>query len=216
MNCHVLSILPLCKNQRWFISVSKWSLWKKISFLYYLSITENKYVQVFHVCMHGLWTRQMNFVKLQQNSFLYSISLFSLILLHLLSSFILKLRVLDANQVSKPSQNQAMKSKAKIMLDEFVFQWKRWCCSFLMVCNCNTAWCLEINHERGEGVKGKRKDYSTECAAVWERGGIKQRGWGGDGGDGGQTRQRTKMGNPLKVWEKICCLSVNGIGSPHG
>lgn len=67
----------------------------------------------------------MNFVKLQQNSFLHSISLFVLILLHLLSSFILKLRVLDANQVPKPSQNQAMKSKAKIMLDEFVYQWKK-------------------------------------------------------------------------------------------
>lgn len=32
--------------------------------------------------------------------------------------------VLDANQVPKPSQNQAMQSKAKIMLDEFVYQWK--------------------------------------------------------------------------------------------
>lgn len=51
--------------------------------------------------------------------------LFFLILLHLLSSFILKLGVLDANQVPQPSQNQAMKSKAKIMLDEFVYQWKK-------------------------------------------------------------------------------------------
>lgn len=74
--------------------------------------------------MHGLWTRQMNFVKLQQNSFLHSIS-FLLILLHLLSSFILKLEVLDASQVPKPSQNQAMKLKAKTMLDEFVYQWKK-------------------------------------------------------------------------------------------
>lgn len=37
-------------------------------------------------------------------------------------------------------KNQAMKSKANVMLDEFIYQWKkRWCCSFLMVWNCNTA-----------------------------------------------------------------------------
>lgn len=94
------------------------------------------------------------------------------------------------------------------------------CCSFLMVCNGSTAWCFEINYERDKGVKGKtQKDCSTECAVIWQEGGIKQRGRGQEEwgcGGGGQTRQRTKMGNPLKVWEKICCLSVNGIGSPHG
>lgn len=57
--------------------------------------------------MHELWTRQMNFVKLQQNSFLHSVSVFFLILL--LSSFILKLGVLDAIQVPKPSNE--IKSK---------------------------------------------------------------------------------------------------------
>lgn len=40
-----------------------------------------------------------------------------------------------------------------------------------------------------------------------KRGGIKQRGWGwGRRAD----QAKNKMGNPLKVWEKICCLSVNG------
>lgn len=72
--------------------------------------------------MHGLWTRQMNFVKLQQNSFLHSIFL---ILLHLLSSFILKLSVLMPIKSQNQVKNQAMKSKAKIMLDEFVYQWKK-------------------------------------------------------------------------------------------
>lgn len=62
---------------------------------------------------------------LSNYSKIHSISLFFLILLHLLSSFNPKLGVLDANQVQKPSQNQAMKSKAKIMLDELVYQWKK-------------------------------------------------------------------------------------------
>lgn len=60
-------------------------------------------------------------------------------IIFLLSSFILKFRVLDGNQDPKTSQNQAMNSKAKIMLDEFVYQWKMWSCSFVMVCNCSTA-----------------------------------------------------------------------------
>lgn len=52
------------------------------------------------------------------HSFFFKCLILLNILLSLLSSFILKLGVLDANQVPKPSQNQAMKSKAKIMLDE--------------------------------------------------------------------------------------------------
>lgn len=81
-----------------------------------------------------------------------------LILLHFLSSFILKLIGWDANQVPEPSQktnkNQAMKSKAKVMLDEFVFQWKKGGVAHsLMVCNCNSAWCLRISYDRGGNSK---------------------------------------------------------------
>lgn len=47
--------------------------------------------------------------------------LFFLILLHLLSSFILKLSVLMPIKSQNQVKNQAMKSKAKIMLDEFVY-----------------------------------------------------------------------------------------------
>lgn len=155
--CHVLSIMLPFNNlliRLCFLIISRKNSMKDLSLFHYcLSITENKYIRVFHVCMHGLWTRQMNFVKLQQNSFLHFVSLFPLILLHLhlLSSFILKLTVSDANQVSKPSQNQAMQSKAKIMLDDLSTNGKMWCCSFLMVCNCNTAWCLGITYEGGRG-----------------------------------------------------------------
>lgn len=54
-----------------------------------------------------------------------SIPSFFLILLHLLSSFILKLSVLMPIKSQNQVKNQAMKSKAKIMLDEFVYQWKK-------------------------------------------------------------------------------------------
>lgn len=97
----------------------------------------------------------------QQNSFLHSfflkISILLNILLRLLFN-ILKLGVLDANQVPKPIQDQAMKSKAKIMLDEFVDQWIVGC-SFLMGCNCNTARCFRVNYERGKGIRGKVNGY---------------------------------------------------------
>lgn len=97
----------------------------------------------------------------QQNSFLHSFLLKFLILLNILFrplSNILKLSVLDANQVPKPSQDQAMKSKAKIMLDEFVDQWIVGC-SFPMGCNCNTAQCFRVNYERGKGIRGKVNGY---------------------------------------------------------
>lgn len=51
----------------------------------------------------------------------------------------------------------------------------------------------------------RENDYSIECAAEWGMEGYKAEtlGWGDvwvwGWGNGGQTRQRTKMGNPLKV-----------------
>lgn len=128
INCHVLSVFHSAKIRAdSFVFqndlLGKNSIKNLSSFHYYSSTTENKYVQVFHVCMHGLWTRQMNFVKLQQNSFFHSVSLFfpppPPPFLHSQAQSVY------ANQVPKPSQNQAMKSKAKIMLDEFVYQWKK-------------------------------------------------------------------------------------------
>lgn len=115
----------------------------------------------------------------------------------------------DANQVPKPIQNQAMKSKAKNMLDEFVYQWKRWYRSFLMVCNCNTAWCLKINYEGGRG-KGKTQRLQHWVCCCRE-GGIKQ-------GEGGRRADQAKNenGQSIESMRKTCCLSVNGIGSPHG
>lgn len=52
-----------------------------------------------------------NYTKIHSSilSFFITIIILVSILLHLLSSSILKLRVLDAKQAPKPSQNQAMK-----------------------------------------------------------------------------------------------------------
>lgn len=158
------------------------------------------------MCTHDLWTRQMNFVKLHSKihspfPFLVSSS-FSTSLPSFSSS-----GVLDANQVPKPSQNKSMNSKAKTMSDGLSIKWKGWCCSFLMGCNCNTVWCLELNYG-GVGKGRTQKDYSIDCAAIWRRGRHKANMGGFERiGDGRQTRQRKKMGNPLKVWGKyVVCL----------
>lgn len=150
----------------------------------------------------------MNFVKLHSKihspfSFLVSSSFFSTSSLPSFSSS----GVLDANQVPKPSQNQAMNSKAKTMSDGLSIKWKGWCCSFLMGCNCNTVWCLELNYG-GVGEGRTQKDCSIDCAAIWRRGRHKAKKGGFERiGDGRQIRQRTKMGNPLKVWGKyVVCL----------
>lgn len=48
--------------------------------------------------------------------------------------------------------------------------------------------------------KGELKKITADCAAIWGKGRNKAKRVGlGGVGDGGQTRQRTKMGNPLKV-----------------
>lgn len=137
---------PSCKNHNPFI-VSKLSV-NLSSFQYYLK--ENRYIQVFHVCTHELWTRQMNFVKLQQNSFFHSISSSFLILLHLLSSFILKLRGVGCQSSTKTKSKPSNEFKSKEHVRWNFIKWKERCCSFLMVYNCNTAWCLKINYEKGD------------------------------------------------------------------
>lgn len=158
------------------------------------------------MCTHDLWTRQMNFVKLHSkihSPFLFLV-LSSFSSTSSLPSFSSS-GVLDANQVPKPSQNQAMNSKAKTMSDGLSIKWKGWCCSFLMGCNCSLM--LRAKLWRGGGRENS-KDCSIDCAAIWRRGKHKAKKGGFERiGDGRQTRQRTKMGNPLKVWGKyVVCL----------
>lgn len=48
--------------------------------------------------------------------------------------------------------------------------------------------------------KEELKKIAADCAAIWRRGRNKAKRVGLRGvGDGGQTRQRTKIGNPLKI-----------------
>lgn len=127
----MLSVLPPCKDQYKFLCVSKLSPWKEFcgeSFIIPLLFEyHRKQVHTSISCVYAWAMTQTNEFCQASAKFIppFYLYFFFLILLHLLSSFILKLGVLDANQVPKPSQNQAMKSKAKIMLDEFVYQWKR-------------------------------------------------------------------------------------------
>lgn len=85
-----------------------------------------------------------------------------------------------------------------------------------MVCNCNTLLCLELNY--GAVGKGRtQKDYSRLCCYLGKRVGTKQRGWVWEElGTEGRPGKGRKWAIHWRYEKKICGLSVNGIGSPHG
>lgn len=157
--------------------------------------------------MHDPWTRQMNFVKLHRKihssfPFLVSSSFSSTSSFSLFSSSGCRMPIKSQNQVKIKQWTQ----KQRPCQMRLSIKWKGCYRSFLMVCNCKTVWCLELNYW-AVGKGRTQKDCSRLCCYLKrDRNKAKRVGLRGVG-DGGQTRQRTKMGNPLKVWKKyVVCL----------